>query len=242
MALGGVCVAVVACSDDTRVGFSPEDSGVDASGPITPDGSFAEIDAGGCPPTAPARPIPASAPARFTPGACTTAEVDGYVQDCLGSDGNVCKAFKDANVACAKCIESADTDATWGPIVFYDSRIFYDYNYGGCIANVTDDFATTGCGAAQTRYLACRHAACNACLPPGLPRDFEPFFECQKKKATDTLCAAELTEANTACAAYFASKPTDACQGSTLAPEQYLKQLIGAWCVGSPVDGGADGG
>lgn len=249
----GVCVSaillagaswsiVVACgSDDAGAAFASDEAGRDG-GPSTIDGAFAGDDAGGCQPSAPTRPLSASAPARFAPGSCSTSQVDGYLKDCLQSDGNVCKAYKDANAACAKCIESTDSDPAWGPVVFYDSRYYYDYNYGGCIANVTNDFTTTGCGAAQTRYLECRHAACAKCLPPGLPRDFEPFFDCQKKKATDTLCASELTEANAACASYFASKPTDACQGSTLASEVYLKQLITAWCAGSLPDAGTDGG
>lgn len=242
--LGGACWSVVvACSSDERAGFTPDpaETGTD-SGPSTTDGTFVETDAGGCQPEAPKKPLVAAPPTRFQPGTCTTTQVDGYLNDCLSSDGNVCKAYKDANAACAKCIENTDADGAWGPVVFYDSRFFYDYNYGGCIANVTGDFASTGCGAAQTRYLECRHAACNKCLPPGLPRDFEPFFECQRKKATDTLCAAELSETSTACAAYFTSKPTDACQGSTLPPQQYLKQLITAWCVGAVSDGGTDGG
>ena len=156
MLLGAACWSVVAaCSSEERAGFTPDtDAGTDSGGLTTTDGSFVEGDAGGCQPEAPTRPLVAAAPTRFQPGTCTTTQVDGYVKDCLESDGNVCKAYKDANVACAKCIENADTDPAWGPVVFYDSRFFYDYNYGGCIANVTGDFTSTGCGVAQTRWGA----------------------------------------------------------------------------------------
>jgi len=141
------------------------------------------------------------------------------LKDCLKSDGNVCKAYKTANAACATCVESSSTDPTWGPVVFHGARQFYDYNYGGCIANVTGDLTATGCGAAETRYLECRRAACTSCLPAGLPRDYAPFYACESTLATDKLCAEELMGLSTACASYFGAKPKDACQAAGLSSD-----------------------
>lgn len=243
--LGAACWSlVVACgSDDERAPFTPADDGGDAAAPPPSfDGTFAEDDAGACPPSAPAKPVLTAAPAPFQPGSCSAAQVDGYLKECLDSDGNACNAYKTANAACAACVESNSADASWGPIVFHENRRYYDYNYGGCIANVTGDFSATGCGAAETRYLECRHAACVACLPAQLPLDYAPFYACQSAKATDKLCATELDGVKTSCASYFATKPADACQAGTLSSNDYLRRLITGWCGGSAPDAGGDGG
>jgi hypothetical protein len=243
--VGALCWSVVvACStDEEHTTFTVDDAGDSATTPPPAfDGTFAPEDAAGCAPVAPARPLSTAPPTHFQPGVCTSAQVDGYVKDCLDSDGNVCKAYKNANAACAACVETVSADSSWGAIVFYGSRQYFDYNYGGCIANVTGDFAPTGCGAAETRYLECRHEACAPCLPPGLPRDYAPFYACQAKKATDMLCAAELTEVNTACATYFAGQPKDACQAAGLPSHDYLRQLLTGWCGGAAPDAGDDAG
>jgi hypothetical protein len=234
-------VGLGACgNDDARPGFAIEDAAPTEAAPPSVDGSFGETDAG-CPATDPPRPVTAAPPTRFTAGACSASQVDRYVTDCLQSDGNVCAAFRATNAACAACAESAGDASAWGPIVFYGARQYYDYNYGGCIANVTGDLTSAGCGAAETRYLACKRAACAPCLPSGLPRDYAPFYACENAGATDRRCAAELAEATTACAAYFAAKPVDVCQAAGLPPTDYLRRLIGGWCAGDGGDGG-DGG
>jgi hypothetical protein len=243
--LGAACWAlVVACGDDDeRTGFTPDDAGgTDATPQPSIDATFGENDAGACPPMAPTKRAAPSSIKPFQPGTCSPAQVSGYVKECLQSDGNACKAYKAASADCATCVESAAADASWGPIVFYENGQYYDYNYGGCIANVTNDFSATGCGAAQTRYLECRHAACVHCLPTGFPIDYAPFYACQATSATDKLCAAEVTDVGTACAAYFATKPTDACQAAGLPSTDYLRQLITGWCGGSASDAGGDGG
>gem|GEM_PF-4496969 len=241
-AFGWTLTTACASDEDARAPFTEADASADAARDGAADGSFGVDDAGTCPPRTPAQPVTTKPPRPFEAGACTTAQVAGYVSECVNADGNKCTAYKQANPTCAACVESTSADATWGPIVFYENRRFYDYNYGGCIANVTDDAAENGCGAAQTRYLECRHAACVACLPSTLPLDYEPFFACQGAKAVEQVCATELAAAQTSCADYFATKPTDACQGAGLPPEEYLRRLVTAWCAGAPNDAGADGG
>jgi hypothetical protein len=235
---------VVACgTDEEQAAVTPDEA---SSADATPQPAFdsgtstGNDAAGSCEPVAPKRPAP-TPPKRFQPGACTTEQVDGYVKECLQSDGKKCKTYKTANATCAACAESKSEDPAWGPIVFYENDRYYDYNYGGCIANVLDDFTAAGCGAAETRYLECRHAACVGCLPDSLPIDYKPFFACQNSKATETICAAEQSEVGSACAKYFAGKPTDACQGAGLSSDDYLRRLIGGWCVGTAGDAG-DGG
>jgi hypothetical protein len=241
--LGAACwsVAVACGSDEVRTGFPTDDAGDATTTQPSLDGTFAETDAGGCQPIAPATRVAPAPTRRFQPGSCTTAQLDGYLKECLQSDGNACKTYKAASATCAACIESASEDASWGAIVFYASGRYYDYNYGGCIANVTGDFSATGCGAAQTRFLECRHAACEECLPDGFPIDYAPFYACQNTKATDTICATEVADVRTACATYFAGMPVDACQAAGLPSAGYLRQLMTGWC-GGVADAGADGG
>ncbi|MEI9885754.1 MAG: hypothetical protein WDN08_04495 [Rhizomicrobium sp.] len=240
--LGTACWSVVvACgTDEARPSFSIEDASEAEAPPPSVDGSFEPADAG-CAPAAPARPIATAPSTHFTSGSCTPTQVDGYLKDCLKSDGNVCNAYKTANPTCATCVESNSGDPAWGPIVFYGAHQYYDYNFGGCIANVTGDYAATGCGAAETRYLECRRAACATCLPAGLPRNYAPFYACENTVATDKLCTEELTGVNTACADYFAAKNKDACQSTGLSSDDYLRQLMTAFCVGTG-DAGTDGG
>lgn len=243
--LAGVCWSVVvACgSDEQRDSFTPDDAGDATTQQPSLDGTFAEADAGGaCAPVAPGQRTPPPPTKQFQNGSCTTAQLDGYLNDCLQSDGSVCNTYKTANPGCAACVESAGADPSWGPIVFYGNRRYYDYNYGGCIANVTGDFSQVGCGAAQTRYLECRHVMCEGCLPQTLPLDYAPFYACQTTKATDTLCATERADVGTACADYFAGKPKDVCQAAGLPSPDYLRQLITGWCGGTAADAGGDGG
>lgn len=244
--LGAACWSViVACStDDERTPFTVTDEAGDASMQPAIDGNFAPDDAaaGACAPVAPTKPLLTAPTKHFQPGACTTTQVDGYMKDCLQSDANVCNTYKTANAACAACVESNGADGSWGAIVFYENRRYYDYNYGGCIANVTGDFAASGCGAAETRYAECRHAACVQCLPNGFPIDYAPFYACQSAKKTDMLCATELSEVSTACATYFAATPKDACQGAGLSSDQYLRRIITGWCGGTASDAGDDAG
>ena len=107
---------------------------------------------------------------------------------------------------------------------------------------MTGDLTATGCGAAETRCLECRRAACTSCLPAGLPRNYAPFYACENALVTDKLCAEELRGVDTACAAYFGAKPKDACQAAVLSPDDYLRQLMTAFCGGAPGEAEADGG
>ncbi len=238
----GCWAVVIACSSESKESVAAADAAGAADAAPTFDGTIAMTDSGrACVATAPKRPLLAAATKKFQPGSCTTTQVDAYVKDCLDSDGKVCSAYRSANAACAACAESTSADPAWGPVVFYENRQFYDYNYGGCIANVTGDFGESGCGAAQTRYLECRHAACVSCLPQKLPIDFAPFYACQAASATDTLCRVERDESTAACTTYFATTPKDACQAAGLAPLAYLRQLVTAFCGPSASDAG-DGG
>ena len=81
--------------------------------------------------------------------------------------------YKTASPACAKCGESASADAAWGPIVFYENRQFYDYDYGGCIANVTGDFSDAGCGADKP------YETFSVTTPSGTKQYTDSFYGCR---------------------------------------------------------------
>ena len=243
-AVGWVLTGVVACQTTTtedRGTFAAADASTgDAT--ANEDGgntSIGEDDAGACAPTMPTERAAPKSIAPFQPGACTTEELSSYISECLKSDGDKCAAYKSASATCAACIETKSTDDAWGPIVFYEGRTYYDYDQGGCIANVTGDLSAEGCGAAQTAYLECRHAACNACITNAF--DLSPFYECETGLAVDKTCATEKGHVQVACQAYFASSPKDACQAAGLSSDAYILQLITAWCGPGPSDAG-DGG
>lgn len=242
LAIVAPLVIVAACetSEEPRANFSGGDAAT-TDAPLNDGGggTFNETDAGGCAPvTTTERVGPASIRA-FQPGACTTQELAGYVSECLQSAGDKCEAYKTASPTCAACIESKSTDESWGPIVFYEGRTYYDYNQGGCIANVTGDLSATGCGAAQTKYLECRHASCKGCITNAF--DLTPFYECQNGLAVDKTCADEKGKVQVACQQYFASGADDACQANGVTGDAYTLKLIAAWCGGS-ADGGMDAG
>jgi hypothetical protein len=227
-------------STEERTTFTGTDAGA-TDAPPTPDGgggTFDEADAGGCAPVATTERAAPKSLRAFQPGSCTTEELAGYITDCLQSAGDKCEAYKTASATCAACIESKSTDETWGPIVFYEGRTYYDYNQGGCIANVTGDLADTGCGAAQTRYLECRHASCKGCITNAF--DLTPFYECQNGLPVDKTCADEKGKVQAACQQYFASGANDACQAKTVTGDAFTLQLITAWCGPSSTDAGID--
>ncbi len=111
--------------------------------------------------------------ARADPGACTTAQIQRYYDDCLVDVS--CADFEAGgdDEECGACLEPTALDAaSWGPILELNPRPFYRWesNLAGCIellgeADCAENIAaaqacarevcTAGCGVTHPDYSAC---------------------------------------------------------------------------------------
>jgi hypothetical protein len=152
--------------------------------------------------------VPAST-AGFTPtwkgptavhsGACTSAQISSFYDDCLSftSDSATCDGFVKANTACTACLQSNDTDATYGAIIWHSSHAYFTTNIAGCIAAETGDTSPTGCAATYQGIVECKEAACSACLAA---KDPAGFSTCESKATgcggLPQTCIAEIRDAS----------------------------------------------
>lgn len=109
------------------------------------------------------------APKAIHSTACTAANAQLAV-DCAfdpNADPTTCNAFaaSTANDACRQCVYSAPTDSTYGPIVI-DSNNIGSLNYAGCVAALSGNTTSTGCGAKVQAATQCEVAACSSCADP----------------------------------------------------------------------------
>ena len=109
-------------------------------------------------------------PAGAHQGKCDDDLLDAYV-DCKQNANPVsCNLFASGDGAtCLSCIETKQTDANWGPIVYDASGLNGTPNLPGCLALAFGEGqSTTGCGATLQESLNCQDLACDAnCAPSG---------------------------------------------------------------------------
>jgi len=95
-------------------------------------------------------------PQRLHQQVCTAQQIDAVLQgDWLQLDG-------EEGRACLQCAYSDATDRSWGAFINGrggDTVV----NRGGCIAQLTGDFSSRGCGAAVQKSDHCVDDACAAC-------------------------------------------------------------------------------
>src|SRR4029077_723199 len=94
-------------------------------------------------------------------------------------DAATCTAFIQANGSCASCLQSKETDAEYGPVIWHASNKYYTMNIAGCIANTENDTSASGCGAAYQAVLECKETACSACFA-GANGSFSNFISCEQ--------------------------------------------------------------
>lgn len=215
--------SVVACSggaDQSLFNGGAADSGA-SSNPNTDAGTFFpgddQADDGGVAPAC--APITSGTfspnwkkPSAFAQGACSTAQMDGFYSACLSPpvDKATCEAFVKANGACATCLQSQETDATQGPVIWHADNAYYTMNIAGCIANEQKDLSPTGCGASYQALLECRESACTACFSHG-SGSFTNFIACEQQAAQP--CAPFSTAMHNACgdSIHDAGSPASIC-------------------------------
>ena len=142
-------------------------------------------------------------------GACTGAEIAGYVAGCLtGGSQAACTAwFNSATMACGVCIAPAMQAADGALVPTNTGAIVYDYNsnnigpnYPGCIA-IKDTTGGTACAQAYWAFYQCLDAT--GCLLTCTTT--AAFQTCEQTVATGSgACASKYTAQQTACAADFA--------------------------------------
>lgn len=165
---------------------SGKDSGAKDSGqppPMCPT----PADVSGLMPTQPTPPKPAAK-------ACQQADYAGYWTACrdAAATAKTCQDWGTAHDTCAKCLESAEADASWGPLVIGGGII--KINLAGCYSLVGE----SGCATAYSNLDQCRALGCGQQCPVTDNASFAQYQACVKtvsgagcKKYADTL--------NTAC-------------------------------------------
>jgi len=96
----------------------------------------------------------------ITPGKCTTEDLTQFAANLKDSS---LMNWSDLNTKlsadCAACVVTKDSDATWGPIVYYEDGSGFT-NFGSCFGAVEKNDA---CGKAIQYAEFCYNAACDAC-------------------------------------------------------------------------------
>jgi hypothetical protein len=129
-------------------------------------------------------------PQAWKQGVCTTKQVTDFYTSCLASPiaPSTCDAYAQANATCVACLQSKDTDATWGAVVWHDEMRFWTVNVAGCLSYVLGDGAGTGCAGAYEGAVQCRQKACDACWA-NTANTFQQFAACEGQ-AGQTQCTA----------------------------------------------------
>jgi hypothetical protein len=119
-------------------------------------------------------------PTAFKQGACTQDEIDGYYQACLANiaDPAPCAKFAADHAGCTKCIESKDTDANLGPVVWRQKRSYVTMNVEGCIARTLNNLDPNACGALYSAAIDCKRSLCSSCFELKEP-SYQKFQTCQ---------------------------------------------------------------
>ncbi|MBV9947564.1 MAG: hypothetical protein JOZ69_11990, partial [Myxococcales bacterium] len=98
-------------------------------------------------------------------GVCDAAAVQGFDDACLGprATHETCMAFKadPATAACARCIDTPDTETRYGPLV--DHGTFITPNVAGCIELTAP--SRLQCARSLQALSGCELAACEANCP-----------------------------------------------------------------------------
>jgi hypothetical protein len=179
-------------------------------------------------------------------------ELDAFIVSCIAASANQkdCDKVRGASPACLGCMVGPDSTRSWGPIVVSSLTPFEYGNFAGCLALLTGDQSSNGCGALQQAARVCTEMACTGPSCPALtPYELDRIAQCVTD-ATGSVCASYQT-AELACVADLvnAGGPSaDAvryCSQATYGDEGAFYRALGVvFCVSPPGgvlrDGGAN--
>lgn len=197
-----------------KIATTATDAGVLACTPaLEADGGAAVVNSRWRPPSALHR------------GVCTSAQADQLVL-CVYTDPfhmtKPCQDFLNApeNAACARCGYSDSTEPVWGAIYsgqFPESPI---ENVEGCVAALSGETTTSGCGAKLLALFECQTYVCRDCQ-----RSESESYTCGEA-AAKTLCAPFATAA--ACADPFMDQCLPMETGGR--PSEVGRKLVKMFC------------
>ena len=158
--------------------------------------------------------------------ACTKVQIDSYRQCLDDSAGTLnppscaewTSSISSADQSCLSCLESSESDATYGPLVRLPTETLV--NVAGCIALAEGKTDGSGCGGALSAEEECDRTQCLPVCPTVTPSELANEQACEK--------AADLG----ACATY--EKPAE-CAGAI---EQSDAGAAGQSCFGLPSGSG----
>jgi hypothetical protein len=193
-ALGALAVAIASGGCSSNGGSGMDGGAMDATDPMADTGvkDTGKMDKMNIPDnnTGPVCPTPDSMAAMgFTPmyvppnpasSACNDAAIAGYWDNCrkMGATQQMCTAWVMANMPCATCLESARTDAAWGPLVIGNGVI--SLNIPGCVALKGDN----NCAQAYEALDGCQRAACDMICPVMDNQSFADWQKCTQTAST----------------------------------------------------------
>jgi hypothetical protein len=128
-------------------------------------------------------------PEAWKQSVCTAAQISGFYTACLTPpiSPSTCATFVSESGPCTSCLQSQDTAAQAGAIVWHESGAYWTVNVAGCIARAMGDATGGGCGAAYSAAIACRQQSCNACWAgQGTTTTFSEFATCEQQAGQST--------------------------------------------------------
>jgi hypothetical protein len=148
---------------------------------------------------------------------CNQAEATNMV-NCYVS-GAVAACDQQVTAGCHDCVVSEINDATWGPLIYDSVRKNIEHNVEGCVAAMSGDISTNGCGARMRIAEQCKAQACAGCTNPAqLPN-------CKQAAGTTGVCA-QYENAAKLCSQQFLGT----CR-PTMDPVQLGLVLVRAFCM-----------
>lgn len=177
-------------------------------------------------------------------GQCTQLQVDDYAA-CQTDTPSLCSQFLPNNpgAGCAACIETKDTAAPWGVLVFTGSQQAR-FNYGGCIDLALGQVGLepNSCGELVFESYACQEAACVPCEGQQQINGGDAFSACAALAiASGGTCAAydaKVQDATGPCAALQDAAPADlgncfpdlTIADALTRQKDFLKHIVGYFC------------
>ena len=227
-------MSVAACSGDNN---NPPDAGDSSVQDVKADKK--PVESGPTPEAGPtctpsdvnAADLTWTPPRPINPTGCSDAQIAGYYAACLNG-GSGCSTFEGAanNKACVACINSNITDSAFGPLIAVPNNVVYA-NIGGCIALVSGDTSSSGCGAKSWEASECEDKACSDnCVGA----QFTDYQNCTKAAASGT-CA---NEEKAVCDLSDAGNVTAACNLNASTFQDLYTAITTVFCGGYPADAG----
>jgi len=246
-------VMFAACNSGDNNG---SDASTDATNPTDvvtekkplPESSTSDVNTGTCSPSTTIDTSQVTWVAPITPNAnaCSATQVQALYDGCFGTNASstACNGFinTSANTTCYACMVS-----TYGKSTSYGALVQIggvDYaNIAGCIAVLTGDTSSTGCGAKDQAVTDCETLACEDNCPEVTDNtSFEEYTNCTQA-ADQGVCASYISaECDLQDAGLDGAASAYATCVNQSSFENYYFAMATVFCGNYAVDAGTDAG